>query len=362
MEKFRFVLDYKIKELKLQIAPRENEINTMKTQISEMDLELIQYNKSNLALNLMIEELKLKLDGVKKELTNQNERVIISERIMEKFKRDLQDLWAVRNDPTLFKANMIKMYRIYVQEDISPSTMGSSNNNKNSTTTIDDPQIAYNRDREQLERSLDSLRRSLKTESIAHKRDSAKMMRESVMLVKELNSLRKTSRIMQLQKKAIDETGELNSNTNLNELMVLLGVHIKKQISSTTNTTSNSNKEDNRNLPPHPPATNTTADQTRLRNANNMAISRTVALKTTNADGKVNPTNPVKRSHSAGNNTGTTNGATGVISKQDQWEAWREIQMQYDTMKGLEEHLIAVCHSINIDPIPLIVSIDSNLL
>ena len=36
--------------------------------------------------------------------------------------------------------------------------------------------------------------------------------------------------------------------------------------------------------------------------------------------------------------------------------------MQYDTMKGLEEHLIAVCHSINIDPIPLIVSIDSNLL
>jgi hypothetical protein len=29
------VLDYKIKELKLQIAPRENEIATMRKQVSE---------------------------------------------------------------------------------------------------------------------------------------------------------------------------------------------------------------------------------------------------------------------------------------------------------------------------------------
>jgi hypothetical protein len=47
-------LDYKIKELKLQIAPRENEITIMQRQIEDMDLELEQYHKSNLALNLMI--------------------------------------------------------------------------------------------------------------------------------------------------------------------------------------------------------------------------------------------------------------------------------------------------------------------
>lgn len=64
---FSFVLDYKIKELKLQIAPRETEIMTMRKQIEEMDLELEQYHKSNRALNLMIAELKLKLDGLNKE-------------------------------------------------------------------------------------------------------------------------------------------------------------------------------------------------------------------------------------------------------------------------------------------------------
>ena len=63
LEKFRFVLDYKIKELKLQIVPRENEIATMRKQIEEMDLELEQYHRSNSSLNMMIKELKLKIDG-----------------------------------------------------------------------------------------------------------------------------------------------------------------------------------------------------------------------------------------------------------------------------------------------------------
>ncbi len=36
LEKFKFVLDYKIKELKRQIEPRENEIADMRVQIKEV--------------------------------------------------------------------------------------------------------------------------------------------------------------------------------------------------------------------------------------------------------------------------------------------------------------------------------------
>ena len=36
LEKFKFVLDYKIKELKKQIEPKEKEIRQMKDQISEV--------------------------------------------------------------------------------------------------------------------------------------------------------------------------------------------------------------------------------------------------------------------------------------------------------------------------------------
>ena len=68
LEKFKFVLDYKIKELKRQIEPRENEIADMAQQIKEMDQELEKYHKSNAALDLMIGELKLKMEGMQQEI------------------------------------------------------------------------------------------------------------------------------------------------------------------------------------------------------------------------------------------------------------------------------------------------------
>lgn len=40
LEKFKFVLDYKIKELKKQIEPKEKEIKQMKDQISEVRVTL----------------------------------------------------------------------------------------------------------------------------------------------------------------------------------------------------------------------------------------------------------------------------------------------------------------------------------
>jgi len=44
LEKFKFVLDYKIKELKRDITPREKEITSLKCQTNTMDKSLRQYN------------------------------------------------------------------------------------------------------------------------------------------------------------------------------------------------------------------------------------------------------------------------------------------------------------------------------
>lgn len=349
LEKFRFVLDYKIKELKLQIAPRENEINTMRKQIEEMNLELEQYQKSNQALNLMIEELKLKMEGIRSEFESQDERCAISERFMDKFRRDIQELWTLRGDAAAFKANMIRMYRIYVQEDVSPAVMGDSAKKRD----LEDPQMVYNRDREQMERSLDSLRRAIKTEAIVHRRDLSKMMRESVLLTKELNALRKTGRYIQLQKKAIDQVGELSANgsaasagnASLSELMDLLGIEVKLPGGG-----GGGNK-------PHPPSKDANAaSAANLASARNRRAqqalgpgTRSAALRTTSADG------------AAGRSGRSSPDKVKSQSRQDQWEAWREIQMQYDQMKQLEDSITAVCHHMNLDPIPLIVAVDARM-
>ena len=61
MEKFKFVLDYKIKELKKQIEPREREIRANQEQIHEMESELERFHKSNTQLELALTESRQKL-------------------------------------------------------------------------------------------------------------------------------------------------------------------------------------------------------------------------------------------------------------------------------------------------------------
>merc|ERR1711915_413350 len=58
LEKFKFVLDYKIKELKKQIEPRENDSKAMKEQIQEMESELERFHKTNISLQLEKTTLK----------------------------------------------------------------------------------------------------------------------------------------------------------------------------------------------------------------------------------------------------------------------------------------------------------------
>ena len=46
LEKFKFVLDYKIKELRRQMEPRENEIKSAKEQIGKVQSSVYNYCKA----------------------------------------------------------------------------------------------------------------------------------------------------------------------------------------------------------------------------------------------------------------------------------------------------------------------------
>ena len=58
LEKFKFVLDYKIKELKRDITPKEVETSSLKLQTNEKDRELRAYNTINASLGFMVEDLR----------------------------------------------------------------------------------------------------------------------------------------------------------------------------------------------------------------------------------------------------------------------------------------------------------------
>lgn len=52
------MLDYKIKELKRDIAPREMEITRLRKETNEMDKNLKHYNKINANLGYIVDDLR----------------------------------------------------------------------------------------------------------------------------------------------------------------------------------------------------------------------------------------------------------------------------------------------------------------
>ena len=68
LEKFKFVLDFQIKQLKRQIEPREVEIEQIKQQIADIDHKLEKDHGSNKAVNLHIQQLKQQNDRKMKQI------------------------------------------------------------------------------------------------------------------------------------------------------------------------------------------------------------------------------------------------------------------------------------------------------
>ena len=66
LEKFKFVLDYKIKDLKRDIAPREAEIGKLKEQTENMDNSLRKFNIVNSQLGFMVNDLRTKQEEMSK--------------------------------------------------------------------------------------------------------------------------------------------------------------------------------------------------------------------------------------------------------------------------------------------------------
>lgn len=85
------MLDYKIKELKKQIEPREKEVEEMKKKVQDMDTELQRYHRTNAALNLSISEQKLKLNALQSECARQARKSADKEAIIKNFIHDLQE-------------------------------------------------------------------------------------------------------------------------------------------------------------------------------------------------------------------------------------------------------------------------------
>ena len=191
LEKFKFVLDYKIKELKKQIEPREVEIMEMKEQIREMDQELERYHKNNSALELTISDLKLKLEGMQREILSQRSKLGDADSKARGIKTELHECIQHVQDPKALKDAVKKMYQRHAADD----TIASKK-------LEEEIAAEYSRQREYLEKSVESLKRKLNKNMELHRSDNMRMMSENVALIKEINELRREIKGMKMAQRA----------------------------------------------------------------------------------------------------------------------------------------------------------------
>jgi hypothetical protein len=175
LDKFKFVLDFKIRELKHQIEPRQLEIMRMRDQIKKMDQELETYHKSNSSLDELIGVLRGRIDAQQNALKAKRMHASKQEVAIERFRSDLQLTIAVILDPPLLKDAVLKM----IEAHGSTSTL---------KPRIDpDVEAEYNRHREFLRKSVKQLQNALEKGSEEHMYANSSVMAENLGLIEEIN-------------------------------------------------------------------------------------------------------------------------------------------------------------------------------
>lgn len=190
LEKFRFVLDYKIRELKKNIGPREDEIIRLTEQTNEMDKELKHLESVNEKLGILVENLRLRQDGMQEEIKKQSEKLIGNNARIQALKDGIYDAVQYIQDEKKLKEAVLKLYEKFVRNDTQ--TKGSTTEN------------LYVRQCEHLERTISGLRKKLQKVNNVHKQDTKRIMNNNVDLISEINGLRQEMKELNYLKKQVD--------------------------------------------------------------------------------------------------------------------------------------------------------------
>jgi chromosome segregation ATPase len=173
LEKFKFVLDYRIKELKEQVEPRENEISDMSDQIQDINVELEILSKQKAQFEDEINSLKNRLESTKTAYTKEHRKFQDITHYMKVFKKDLQDAVEYIQEPPILKKCVENLFKKYCS--------GVKNLSNNGI----EPEVKreYLRQHEVLKEQIAELRVIAEVNSDAYRADSIHSMMENQILI-----------------------------------------------------------------------------------------------------------------------------------------------------------------------------------
>ena len=111
-----------------------------------------------------------------------------SELYKSRIQREIADLAGIGQEPKLLREASKRLYQKHVKDDTRCGTEGE-----------EDLQRESNRQRDYLERTVDSLKKKLVKDSDTHRADATRIMSENVLLIQEINQLRREVKMIQAQ-------------------------------------------------------------------------------------------------------------------------------------------------------------------
>ena len=179
LEKFKFVLDYKIKELKRDILPRENNIASLHEQVNKMQIEVKHFQRISDNLDLIVNDLKMRHKGLEDENLSCGHRLDVQLIHQKRFKDDVFEVVQHIQDYKKLKKGVIRLYKAWVLEETNRKKANVDQNEAhNGERTTHETQISYYRG--QLSRNLQQ-----------HRENNNRLMKDNVALLRSVNDMRK---------------------------------------------------------------------------------------------------------------------------------------------------------------------------
>merc|ERR1719410_2527474 len=139
--------------------------------------------------------------ALQEEIKKQKGRLRDDCSLIKRFKFDLSECMDFIAEPKALKESVANLYRKHVQLNVDKLDLDT------------DMQAEYNRQRDYLEKSVDSLKRKLEKDSQAHRIDNMRIMQENVTLITEINHLRREINALRHERTA-QELQAMGQQTN----------------------------------------------------------------------------------------------------------------------------------------------------
>eukprot|EP00760_Papus_ankaliazontas_P029336 PhM_4_TR420/c0_g1_i1/m.15018 len=186
LEKYKFVLDHKIRVLKSQIDPKAKQIAEAKLEIKRMDSELEHFHNNNQELVNTIATLDTEIHARQKDIHTLKNRLKDSETYRSRVRTDFCELAGLVQDPDALRVAVDKLYNKHIQSTEGVKVMELPDSMRNE----------YERQKEYLEKTVDSLRRKLIQNADKHKENLTETMSENVSLIQEIAELRREIKVL----------------------------------------------------------------------------------------------------------------------------------------------------------------------